>query len=133
MEHLRAFIAGIALPSVLVPILMYIALAVGKPQLLSVPFIHVIPLLWGIWNVLYFAFFKRFFPRDINMRLLLTGALLGLLVALYGIFWIHLPTILGFPHYLRYMPLIAIPIVYALLWRYVVKPLNGVLGLKDNA
>jgi hypothetical protein len=131
MKYLRAFIAGIVLPTLLLPIPLYTMLALGKTQVLA-PFIHVIPLLWGIWNILYFALFIKIFPWDLNVRLLLTGAILGLLVALYGVFCLNLPAILGFPSQIYYLPLVVGPIVYAILWRFVVKPLNHIVGLRDE-
>ena len=68
----------------------------------------------------------------LNMRLLVTGAVLGLLVALCGVFWLDLPTLLGMPSTIRYLPLFIAPIIYAILWRYGVKPLNNLLDLKEE-
>lgn len=132
MKHLRAFIAGIALPSVLVPFFLYLAIYLGKPQVLDVPFLHVLPLVWGIWNILYFAFFRNFIPASVDVRLLVTGAVLGLLVAFCGIFWLHVPDLLGLAGSYRYIPLIVGPVVYAVLWRYIVKPLNVLVGLEEG-
>lgn len=128
MKHLRAFIAGIVLPSVLIPVFLYAALYLGKPQLLSVPALHLIPIVWGLWNILYFAVGEKVLPVESNVRLLLAGGILGLLVAFVGVFYLHLPALLGLSKF-YYFPLVAAPIVYALLWRYVVQPLNTLLGL----
>jgi hypothetical protein len=132
MAYLKIFIAGLALPSVLLPIGLYIALLAGKPELMMVPFLHAIPLVWGIWNVLYFVFFKNNLPGSLNCRLWLTGAVLGLLVAAWGIFCIHLPMLLGISDARQFLPLVVVPIVYAILWRYVVKPINDLVGLSDQ-
>lgn len=132
MNHLRAFIAGIVLPSIVLPLLLCLALTIGKPQILSLPFLHFIPLIWGVWNILYFAFFKDFFPKDKNQRLMLTGAILGLLIVIYGIFWLNIPAIIGLSPSLHYLPLIVGPLLYAILWRFVVGPLNELLNLQDN-
>lgn len=132
MKYLRAFIAGIVVPTILVPIGLYTAAEVGKTELLQIPFLHLLPILWGIWNVLYFALFKRILPIDINLRLIITGAVLGLIIAIYGVFWEHIPSRLGFPSQYQYYPLLALPIIYAILWWLFVKPLNDLLGIKEN-
>lgn len=129
MNSLRAFISGIALPSVVLPIFLCFALHFHKEALLREPFIHYIPVIWGIWNVLYFLVCRHILPGDENQKLFLTGASLGLLIAYIGVFWIKMPETLGFTGGLAYLPLIGAPIVYAILWRFVVKPLNSLVGL----
>lgn len=132
MIYLKAFIAGIVVPSIILPILLFIAFYSGHPQILTIPFLHLIPILWGVWNILYFAIFKQFLPGNITVRYLITGAVLGLIVALIGVFWLDIPTILGFPERYQYWPLILGPILYAILWWLFVKPLNAILGLKEG-
>ncbi len=131
MNYLKAFIAGITVPSIILPIGIYSALAWGKPQLLTIPFLHFIPLIWGLWNVLSVAFFKNALPQDPNLRLLLTGAVLGVLVIGYATFWLDLPTLMGIPGQFKYLPIIIGPIVYALIWRWLVEPLNQLLAVKE--
>lgn len=129
MKYLRAFIAGLVLPSILIPIILCIASHLGHKEVLLIPAIHTIPIAWGIWNILYFAVGQKALPFELNTRLLITGAVLGLLIAIAGIFILHIPTALGLVTPWTYLPLIVGPILYALLWRYVVKPLNVLLGL----
>jgi hypothetical protein len=131
MEMIRAFIAGIALPSVIVPIAMIIAYTFRKKEILQIPFLHVIPLLWGLWNVLYFVYLKDFLPFGVGFRLLVTGALLGFLIPLYAIYVLKLPNKIGLPEKYRLFPLIGGPILYALAWLYLVGPINHLLGLVD--
>jgi hypothetical protein len=132
MKTLKAFIAGIVFPSILLPALIFALLTWRKPQLLQIFFLHLIPLIWGIWNVSYFAIWKKILPGSLNVRLLVTGALLGLLVAIYGVFWLQVPTLLGMPKNMFYLPLVGAPILYAIAWRLFVKPINDLLGLTDN-
>jgi len=132
MNHLRAFVAAITVPSVILPILLCIALAAGKPDILTVPFLHFIPVIWGIWNIIYFSYLRDVLPKDQQVRLFITGGILGLLVAIYGVFFTPLPTVMGFSESIKYFPLIVAPILYAILWRYLVKPLNDLLGLQDT-
>ena len=129
MRYLRAMVAGVFFPSILLPIILLIASTYGKADLLQVKFFHIIPLLWGGWNILYFAFFKDVFPGSEVVKLLLTGAILGLLVAIIAVFWLRLPEILGLPRHLQLLPLVGAPIGYAILWALVMKPLNKIVGL----
>jgi hypothetical protein len=132
MNQLKAFIAGMIVPSIVLPFFLCLGMALGRPQILDIVFVHFIPLIWGVWNILYFAFFKRFFPSNINLRLLLTGGLLGLFIAIFGVFGLHLPSILQFPRSLTYFPLLFVPILYAVLWWLFVGPLNSLFNLKDR-
>jgi hypothetical protein len=130
MNHLKAFIAGIALPSFILPFFLLIAFIMGKPQLLGIPFLHFIPMIWGIWNVLYFIFFINILPKEPDFRLLLTGGTLGLLIGLIGVFCLGIPNLMGLSAELHFLPLVVAPIVYAILWLFILKPLNKLLGLK---
>jgi len=130
MYYLRAFIAGMILPAVLVPIISTLGVLIGRPQMLTTLFFHWIPIFWGIWNVLYFAVFQQM-RLDVNVRMLLTGMALGLLLGLTGTFGLHLPERIGLRGHLRFLPLVVAPIAYALLWRYVVKEFNEMLGLRN--
>ncbi len=130
MKYLKAFIAGIACPSTLLPFLLCLAVLADKPQVLSIPFLHFIPIIWGIWNVLYIAFAKDTFPKDEIASMLATGAILGFIVAAVGIFWVNIPAIVGIPQQYAYLPLLFGPILYSVLWLFIVRPLNNLLGLK---
>ena len=132
MKFLKAFIAGITLPSVILPFGLYALNALGKGQILQMTSIHFLPLIWGLWNALYFVFLRYFlYVFGLHGRLYITGALLGLLIAIGGVYWLHLPEDLGVHDYLKYLPLLIAPIIYAFLWRYIVYPLNQVVGLHD--
>lgn len=128
MNLVKAFIAGIVIPSLLLPAGLYYAFFSGHREILEFPSVHLLPLVWGIWNALYFASFKHFFLDHENRGLWITGAVLGLLVACYGIFYLHI-AFFGHPH-VHYIPLVLAPIVYGILWRFGVKPLNHLLGIE---
>lgn len=130
-KYIKAFIAGLVLPSVLTPIILEIAIKSGRPQALSLFFIHLLPIIWGIWNMLYFLVFKSF-SHNRGARLMLTGAVLGFGLAVYGVFGLDVPTLLALPAYMHYVPLVAAPIVYALLWRWGVGPINNLLEIADT-
>ena len=135
MKYIKVFIAGMIFPSIILPCLLFIAWISGRSQLLMIPFVHFIPLIWGAWNVLYFSYFTHALPGNTAIKLLITGGILGLLMAIYGVFVLDLPILVGLRDSSTYLPLIVAPILYALLWLWVVNPLNRVLGVsetKDN-
>lgn len=132
MKYIRAFISGMVLPSIFLPFALLTITLMGKNDILNIKFIHVIPLIWGIWNVFYFATLKEFLPKNLDLRLFLTGAILGLLVAFYGVFILHLPSLIGLRENVYYAPLLVLPILYGILWRFIVKPLNDLLGLQET-
>lgn len=129
MRYLKMFIAGLALPSFLLPFIFILSWLIANTQVFTYLFPHLIPLIWGIWNILYFEFFSTVLPGSENTKWLLTGGILGLLIAIYGVFVMNAPALIGMPTSLHYLPIIVGPIVYAILWRYVVKPLNELLGV----
>lgn len=127
MEYLRAFIAGTVFPTCLIPILNFLTSQVGRSGFSQITLVHWLPIIWGVWNVLYlYAANNKMLPKDANISWLGAGALLGLILAVVGIFWIDLPSIMGFGNY-RYWPLIGVPILYALVWRFIVKPLTEIV------
>ncbi len=132
MNYIKAFISGVIFPSVILPFVLLYASIKGDHNILSISSLHIVPLVWGLWNVLYFAFFKNALHASENIRLLITGAVLGFILAAYAVFWLDLPTVLGIPTQIHCLPLFAAPIVYALAWRFIVKPLNGLVGLKEE-
>lgn len=122
MKAFRALISGIVFPTLFLPVLLCLASFLSKPLIYQVPFLHWLPLIWGVWNILYVFILKKWMPIAV------AGGILGLLVALYGVFWLHIPEMLRIES-IRYLPLIGAPLLYALLWRYVVEPTNKMLGL----
>lgn len=132
MQYIKAFISGAIFPGIFMPIALLIATLKGNTELTNLTSLHLIPIIWGIWNILYFAFFKNSLKASLNIRLLITGGILGLILASYAVFWLDLPTILGIPTQVHCLPLLVAPILYALIWRYVVKYLNDMVGLKDE-
>ncbi len=82
--------------------------------------------------MLYFTIFRQFLHTNLNLRLLITGALLGFVIAAEGIFRADIPALIGLIGNFRYFPLVAGPIIYGILWRYFVKHLNVLLGLNDD-
>jgi hypothetical protein len=129
---LRAYLAGIAVPTVFLLVVMGIYTLVRYFYNVPIPVERVIvfpmafvPNLWGLWNLLHTAFLVRRFSVGVF------GALLPLLLAPLGYFVAHL---LEFPipaHVLALAPigLCIAMILYYLVWKYLVSFLNMELGV----
>jgi len=135
MTYIKAFISGLAFPATILPIAYAILFFSGNLAVIHMPlyfFPLFLPLIFGVWNILYFAIGDRCPVKNRSLRLWVTGIILGFLVALFGVFVIGLPNLLfGFTGLLQYLPLIIAPIIYGLIWRYVVGNLNELVGLVD--
>ncbi len=131
MMYLRAFIAGVVLPSVLLPLILSLAVYAERPQLSDVLFVHYLPIIWGVWNVLYFAGLRDILPGSLDVKLMLTGLILGVIVAIVAVFGLDLTQAIGLEGNAIYLPLIIAPILYALFWWLIVKPLNSVVGVES--
>jgi hypothetical protein len=133
MLYLRAMIAGIFLPSIILPIILMIADGSGRSDLLQFLFPHVIPLLWGLWNVLYFLSLRNWLPGNETIKLLLAGGILGFIIAAIGVFWFQIPSsYLGIQEERQYLPLVIGPVLYSVLWLFVVGPLNHIVGIEKE-
>ncbi|MCL5288427.1 MAG: hypothetical protein M1453_10595 [Acidobacteria bacterium] len=130
--HLRAYLAGIALPTFLTP-LGVCAFAIarfgfGVPialERVAIFPLALLPFLWGAWNVLYFLLGERarlpfgfhgslFFVIFGPLGYLLAGQVLDLSFLPHGFLGVVIPAGL---------------LVYYLLWKYLVSYFNRVLGL----
>lgn len=131
--YLRAYMAGIAVPTPLFLVGMTVYTVFRLTYHFSVPaerFIvfpmAVVPNAWGLWNVLFFAWRRR-----VPLSLGLHGALLPILLGPLGLVTsalLHF-SIPGFET--RVFPILAplALIFYYLVWKYVVSFLNRVLDL----
>ena len=131
--YLRAYLAGIAIPTVFLLIIMTGYTIIRYVYAIPVPIERVIvfpmaavPNAWGLWNVLYVAFVEK---RHISLGLF--GGVLPLLLAPGGYVVTRL---LSFtvPHEVFVYAPFALPIgliVYYLVWKYFVGFLNAELGI----
>jgi hypothetical protein len=131
--YLRAYLAGIAIPTIFLLVIMTAYTVIRYVYALPVPVERVIvfpmaavPNVWGLWNVLYVAFLGR---RHISLGLF--GGVLPLLLAPGGYL---VSRLLGFtvpPHVFAVAPF-ALPvglIIYYLVWKHFVGFLNAELGI----
>lgn len=133
-DLIKAFCAGLAVPATLLSIVYTTAYVLAFPPFLQYPLQFLplwIPLFYGLWNVFNVHVGKSFPVKDRKLRYWTLGIILGVLVAVFGIVVIKLPVILfGFTGMYQLLPLFVIPLVYGILWRYLIMPLNGIMGLK---
>jgi len=133
--YVRAYLAGIAIPTAVLLLVMTGYTIVRYVYDIPVPIEKVIvfpmaavPNAWGLWNVLYLAFLAK--PKR-HFSLGLFGGALPLLLAPGGYVVTRL---LGFavPHEVYQIAPLALPvglIVYYLVWKYFVGFLNAELGI----
>jgi len=141
--YLRAYLAGIFLPTFVLPLLLTfvilrLVLQVPVPveQALIFP-MAVVPLLWGLWNVLWLWSSPRtHLPLGLHgailpFLLMPVGATLAtclgvLAIGSHGVTWFQVCQV---PYTLIAPMFLAAVAGYYLVWKYVVGFLNGVLGI----
>lgn len=142
--YLRAYLAGIFVPTLVLPLILSAYITVRLVLALPVPMerfiifpMAVVPFLFGIWNMVYLGTHQRtHLPIGAHGAILpFLGAPIGAFVASClgmlqiggeGITWfqaVHLPYSLLAPIFL------AAVAGYYLVWKYIVGYLNGVIGV----
>jgi hypothetical protein len=128
--YLRAYLAGIAVPTVFLLFIMagYCVLRyvydfpVPVERVIVFP-MAVVPNLWGLWNILFIALRSRF-----QLSLGLHGALLPILLAPLGLLiagLLHFPAAALVSHVWPIAAPVAL-LVYYFAWKYLVGFLNRV-------
>lgn len=130
--YLRAYMAGIAVPTPLLLLAMtgytvfrlIYNFPVPVERFIVFP-MAVVPNLWGLWNILFIAWRRR-----VPLSLGLHGALLPILLGPLGLL---ASTLLKFsiPGFAHFFPVLAPSalILYYFAWKYLVGFLNRVLDL----
>ncbi len=142
--YLRAFLAGIFVPTLVLPVLLVgfitlrLVLAVPVPIERFIIFpMAIVPSLFGLWNMLYLATHER-----THLALGAHGAILPFLgaptgafvanslgmlqIGAYGITWFKMCEI---PYAFLAVAFCAAVAGYYLVWKYIVGFLNGVLEI----
>ncbi len=131
--YLRAYMAGIAIPSVFMLVVFAAFCVLRFGYRLDVPLeravvfpLALVPNLWGVWNMLYVARAGRpWLPIGLH------GALLPVLV--FPVSLVVARTVIGpFPSFFATLMALAIPavvIIYYLVWKYMVSFLDRMLGI----
>ena len=131
--YLRAYLAGIAVPTLFLLVVMTAYTLLRYIYNFPVPIervivfpMAVVPNAWGLWNVLFVAWRSR-----LQMSIGLHGALLPILLAPLGFV---AASLLNFPipnfavHFFPVAAPLAL-IIYYLAWKYLVSFFNRVLEL----
>jgi hypothetical protein len=134
-RYVRAFLAGIALPTLvvcaaeLVAILFFDRMEPRIQRALLLP-VATNPVAWGLWNVAWVACGRRW-----RVQIGWHGAILAALLIGVGVFLAGRLDVSEVTPQRAGAVLIPIAVAYYLLWRYAVSFLNSVVGLdvlRDN-
>jgi hypothetical protein len=128
--YLRAYMSGIALPTIVVPfVLIGLSLQSSAAHEFHIEDVLVFPIglvpnAWGLWNLLYvWLRRRREIPAGIYgaaLAFVLAPLAFGLQLALGKVLWTTELFAVGFP---------AALVVYYLAWRFGVARVNNVLGI----
>ena len=142
--YLRAYLAGVFLPTLVLPLLLAVFIVVRIVLQAPVPIeqalifpMAVVPLLWGLWNVLWLWSSPRtHLPLGLHGAILpfllmpvgvtLATCLGVLAIGSHGVTWFQVCQV---PYTLIAPMFLAAVAGYYLVWKYVVGFLNGVLGI----
>ncbi len=142
--YLRAYLAGVFVPTLVLPLLLAVFIVVRIVFAVPVPIEQAmifpmagVPILWGLWNMLWLCSAAR-----LHLPIGLHGAILPvvlmplgatvarclgvLLLDAHGVTWFHA---LPVPYALIAPCFLAALAGYYLVWKYVVGFLNSVLGI----
>lgn len=131
--YLRAYMAGVTLPTVLVVFVLacFVVLRFGYD--VSFPIerglvfpLAIVPGLWGLWNMLYVLLRRRW-----RLSLGVHGALVPLIagpLALYNAFLLGFD-IPGLAVAMLPVAVVAAMVAYYLVWKYLVGFFNRMLGI----
>jgi hypothetical protein len=125
---LRAYMAGVAVPSLVVcaaavvVALRFSAIPSSVERAMIFP-MALNPFIWGAWNALYVALRRRW-----RIPIGWFGALLAILLILAGVVLAHMLAVSFVTTRGAAFVLVPIAAAYFVLWKYVVAMLNRLLG-----
>ncbi len=132
-KFVKTFAAGMLFPAVFLPLVYTVLYVLELHNMPSEPLQFIpmyIPILFGITNVLYMRLQESAATQDINLGFWITGAILGFVVAVFGIYVLHLPVIVfGLSGCMQLLPMLVVPVVYGAIFRYIVKRLNKIFAV----
>jgi hypothetical protein len=142
--YLRAYLAGIFVPTFVLPLLLTVFIVVRLVLKAPVPIeqalifpMAVVPTIWGLWNMLYLGSLARaqmpigLFGAALPLLMMPVGAWVG---SCLGVLALGSNGVTCFQTYQVPYALFAIVFLaglagYYLLWKYIVGFLNRVLGI----
>jgi len=134
-KYIKYFSAGLLFPAVFLPIVFGVLCAFGHQSVRSGHLIVIplaIPIVFGLWNILYFLIGDKCPIKSRYCRLWAHGVILGLLLAPIGVFCFQVPQrLFGLTGNWIYLAFVFVPLIYGVIWRYVIHYLNQTFGLND--
>jgi len=130
--YIRAFVAGSSFPAVVIPFL-YLGIATTlNPEAGCHYFYEVmsVSILFGILNIIFYALSEHIPGTGVN-KYWLFGAGHGLFFSSLGNFWLDIPErlfLLSWP--VQYLTIPTAIIVYACIWRFLLRPVNRMVGIE---
>ncbi len=142
--YLRAYLAGIFVPTLVLPVLLTVFIVVRIVLKVPVPIeqamifpMAVVPSLFGLWNMLWLGSHEStHLPIGVHGAILpllmapsgaLVGTSLGVLeLGSHGVTWFETCYV---PYALIAPCFVAALAVYYLVWKYIVGSLNRVMGI----
>ncbi|PCI21375.1 hypothetical protein COB64_00640 [Candidatus Wolfebacteria bacterium] len=130
-KYIRAFVAGSAFPIMLAVVFVYflgmLALGFGE-GIDKIEFLRL-PIILGVVNILHIGLLQKWPAKNLNKRLWLVGILLGIALVLPANFISDTTEkLFGLPGP-QILTIIAAPIAYGAIFRYILKYLNRMVGL----
>ena len=132
MRLFKAFLGGLLFPAAVLPAIVIWILIEGRKDLLLLHEPIFLPWVWGVWNVFFVLFSKKLLGVEGAPRHFIWGAILGFLVACYGVFVLDIPALLHFDSSNRLWPLLIMPIVYGFCWLVFVRPSSSRFGVHED-
>jgi hypothetical protein len=129
--YTKSFLAGLAFPAIFIPIIYSIFYLLQHSIIYNASIILTamqLPLIFAISNIILIWQQKGNIKRITNKLYYIAGAILGIFMSLHGIFILELPTkIFAISGNWKFIFLIIIPIIYALIFRFIVKQFNAII------
>ena len=125
-RSIKIIAAGLFIPTIIILLLALIFVIFDITIYRTILFMYLIPLMWGLWNLFYHSFLKAGAELR-KIDLFMVGGALGFIDAAIEISIVDMPSMLGLTGGMRYILLLIVPVMYGLIWTYLMKPLNEII------
>ncbi|MDD5418053.1 MAG: hypothetical protein PHW96_04185 [Candidatus Nanoarchaeia archaeon] len=124
-HYIKILASGFIIPTLGILVIALVFTLLDIEIMRSILYIYLVPFMWGLWNLFYYQFLKgKEGMKDSDLFLI--GAALGFIDATIEISVVNLPEMIGMEN-MKYVFIIIFPLVYGLLWTYVMKKLNKLI------
>lgn len=125
MKLFKAFICGMLLPSVVMPLILFY-FSINDPIVLQkLPSLYFGGIAWGLWNILFVITKKYVGINDRNIKIGVYGAVYGLFTVLINSFYFEFTSVLASisDSFIIWF-FIIYPVLLYFVWKYIVNALN---------